>query len=116
MDAVFGDFKEAYGNGLGYELAMTLSPIPPPHQPNRLRAFFRSTNHQSAKKDFQYRVMWDKSNGFQLEADEGNGWVELYLAYWKATGEILAAEEAMQKNGKVGRFLVNDFLYSCRLQ
>jgi hypothetical protein len=107
MDIVFGDFKRAYGDGLGYDLSMTLSPVAPPDQPNRLRAFFRSTNYQSAKKDFQYRIMWDKSNGFIFGADEGNGWVEIYLAYWKAVGEILAAEEATQTNAKVGNAFIS---------
>lgn len=105
MDAIFEDFKRAYGSGLGYDISMTLSPIAPPDQPNRLRAFYRSTNFASAKRDFQYRVLWDKSNGFVLGADEGNGWVEIYFAYWKAIGEILNAEEATQTNAKVGWIL-----------
>jgi hypothetical protein len=109
MDAIFDDFKRAYGSGLGYDLSMTLSPVAPPDQPNRLRAFHRSTNVATARKDFQYRIMWDKSNGFMVEADEGNGWVEIYFAYWKAIGEILKAEQAARTNAKVGFFRVNSF-------
>lgn len=106
MDSFFGDFKHAYNNGLGYDLSMTLSPIAPRNQPDRLRAFYRNTNVSTAKKDFQYRIIWDKANGFAIEADQGNGWVDLYFAYWKAVGEILKAEDATRSKAKVGLFLI----------
>jgi hypothetical protein len=102
MDAVFDAFKRAFNDGLGYDLSMTLSPVAPPDQPGRLVAFYRSTNFATAKKDFQYRIIWDKANGFAIEADQGNGWVDLYVAYWKAVGEILKAEEATRTKAKVG--------------
>ncbi|KAG0651630.1 COP9 signalosome 8 [Hyphodiscus hymeniophilus] len=100
MDSVFQDFKKAYSEGHGYGLSMTLSPIPPSSDPNRLKAFFRSTNHASAKTDFKYHILYDNSMPFKLPQDEGNGWVEVYFAYWKAVGEILNAETASKAGAK----------------
>lgn len=103
MDRVFGEFREAYEKGDGYGLSMTLSPIDPPSQPNRLSSFFQSTNAASASKDFRYRILYDNSASFKLSNEEGNGWVEVYFAYWKSVGEILSAEDATQPNAKVSR-------------
>jgi hypothetical protein len=101
MDAVLNDFKVAYGSGDGYALSMTLSPLDTPSQPNRLSSFFRSTNAASAIKDFRYRILYDNSTPFKLSHEEGNGWVDVYFAYWKAIGEILGAENATKANEKV---------------
>ena len=101
MDSIFKDFKKAYGEGHGYDLSMTLSPVPPLSDPDRLLAFFRSTNHASAKTDFKYQILYDSSMPFKLPTDEGNGWVEVYFTYWKAVGEILNAETASKSSAKV---------------
>ena len=101
MDTIFDGFKKAYGEGLGYDLSMTLSPIPPPSDPERLKSFFRSTNHASAKADFKYQILYDSSMSFKLPTDEGNAWVEVYFAYWKALSEILDAETASTSGAKV---------------
>jgi len=107
MDLIFEDFRNAYSVGKGYELAQTLSPEPPPSQPDRLYNFFRSTNFAAVKNDFRYRILYDNTSPFKLPADEGNGWVEIYVAYWKAIGEILNAENAPKANAKVKLFLQN---------
>src|SRR3954468_13034525 len=101
MDPIFNDFIRAHTDGNGYDLSLTLSPIPPSNEPNRLRAFYRSTNFSSVQKDFQYRILWDKPKGFEIHTEEGNGWVEVFVAYWKAIGEIVKAEEASRTNSKV---------------
>ena len=101
MDIVFDDFKKAYGEGNGYALSETLSPIPPLSDPNRLYSFFRSTNHASAKTDFKYQILYDSSMPFKLPTDEGNGWIEVYFAYWKVVGEVLNAETASRSDAKV---------------
>lgn len=103
MDRFFNEFKEAYGNGDGYGLSMTLSPVDPSSQPNRLSSFFRSTNVASAVKDFRYRILYDNSSAFRLSHEEGNGWVDIYFAYWKAVGEILKAGNSTQANEKVSK-------------
>jgi len=101
MDSFFETFSSAFGRFNGYDLAATLSPLSPPSEPDRLYRFYRSTNIQSVSSDFKYRLLYDKSNPLRLGADEGNGWVEIYIAYWKAIGEILEAESAMKENRKV---------------
>lgn len=105
MDRFFDGFKEAYGSGDGYGLSMTLSPLDTSSQPDRLSSFFRSTNAASAVKDFKYRILYDNSNPFKLSQEEGNGWVDVYFAYWKVVGEILNAEAATKANEKVGKLL-----------
>lgn len=102
MDRFFEDFRVAYGNGDGYGLSMTLSPLDTPSQPNRLSSFFRSTNAASAVKDFKYRILYDNSSPFKLSHEEGTGWVDVYFAYWKVVGEILNAEAATKANENVG--------------
>lgn len=101
MDPLFEDFKRAYVEGDGYGLSMTLSPIPPISQPERLQIFYRSTNFAQVQKDFRYRILHDTSIPFQLPIEESNGWVEVYHTYWKAVGELLDAEKAQKANAKV---------------
>jgi len=101
MESVFEDFRRAYGVGHGYELSLTLSPVPPLSDPDRLHSIFRSTNHASAKADFKSQLIYDSSMSFKLPAEEGNGWAEVYFAYWKAVGEILIAEKASKSGAKV---------------
>ncbi|KAG9231898.1 hypothetical protein BJ875DRAFT_102742 [Amylocarpus encephaloides] len=99
MDSVIQDFRKAYSAGDGYGLAQTLSPIPPSSQSERLQKFFQSTNYASAQKEFRNQILYDNS-GPKMPMDEGNGWVEVYTAYWKAIGEILSAEAAAQSNAR----------------
>lgn len=78
----------------GYVLARSLSPLAPPENPNKLQAFFQSTNYQNVHKDIQYAVLYDRLSPLSLSPDEGKAWVEVYVSYWKAVGMILKAEEA----------------------
>lgn len=112
MDPIFEDFRKAYEEGNGYDLSMTLSPVDPDDQPNRLYKFFRSTNFAQVKKDLQYRILYDSATPFKLPAEEGNGWVEVYLAYWKAVGEVLNAENALKSNAKVRGCDLENFLFA----
>jgi hypothetical protein len=112
MDVFFAQFKEAYGSRDGYALSMTLSPLDTQSQPSRLSSFFRTTNAASAVKDFKYRILYDNTNLFKLSQDEGNGWVDVYFAYWKVAGEILNAEAATKTNEKVSNPLHSHYLYT----
>ncbi|KAK7420173.1 COP9 signalosome (CSN) subunit [Neonectria magnoliae] len=92
MNELFESFADAHARQGGYLLAQTLSPVPPPGQPNRLRAIWKSTNSHSAKGDIKHFIKTSTSHREKLDNNEVNGWVEVYKAYWKAIGEILAGE------------------------
>lgn len=96
MNQLFDDFAKAHSMQNGYVLAQTLSPVPPPGDPHRLRHIWQSTNAHSAKGDIKHFIKTHTAHRRGLGNDETNGWVEVYAVYWKAVGEILAGE-----NGKV---------------
>lgn len=103
MEAFFKDFSEAYGAGKGYQLADTLLPFAPSQDPNRLHNFYRSTNAANVRSDIQYNILYDRSSTLKLSTEEGKAWVDVYVAYWTALGEILKAEEAQRTNSPVRR-------------
>jgi len=91
MEAVFNDFKQALDAQNGYALASTISPIAPAHDAGRLYSFYRSSNAFSIQTDVRYAIIYN--NDVHLTKAEGTAWLEVFVAYWKAIGEILAAEE-----------------------
>ncbi|KAL8938415.1 MAG: hypothetical protein Q9211_003218, partial [Gyalolechia sp. 1 TL-2023] len=68
---------------------MTLNPIPPAHDPTLLRRFHKDSNVFSINNDVQRHIKITQSN---LTKAEANAWIDIYVAYWKAIGEILRAE------------------------
>jgi hypothetical protein len=99
MNELFEDFAKAYALRNGYLLAQTISPVPPPNEPHRLKRIWQSTNSHSAKGDIKHFIKSQTSSRKTISHDEVNGWVEVYVAYWNAIGEILAGE-----SGKVSCF------------
>ncbi|PBP25952.1 PCI domain-containing protein [Diplocarpon rosae] len=98
MDLLFEGFGKAYQEGNGYELSMTLSPVSPASDPDRLTRFFRSTNYAQAPRDFSNRILDVNTSSFTTAQEEG--WVEVYHAYYKAVGEILKADSAAETDAK----------------
>lgn len=98
MDMIFADFSRAYGSRDGYLLASTFSPEPPSSDPARLYAFQRSTNTYSVQTDLRYKLQYNPE--MQLERKEAGTWVDVFTAFYKFTGAMLAAEEA-QNAGRV---------------
>jgi hypothetical protein len=92
MNTLFEQFAQAHALRNGYKLAQTLSPVPPPDDPQRLMAVWRSTNSHSVKGDIKHFIKSNTSHRQKLDHDEVTGWVDVYQAYWKAIGEILAGE------------------------
>lgn len=97
MNELFDDFAKAKASRNGYQLAQTLSPVPPPDQPHRLTRIWQSTNSHSVKGDIKHFIKTSTLPRGGTSQDEINGWIEVFTAYWKALGEILAGE-----SGKVG--------------
>ena len=94
MDSFFARFFDAIKVANGYQLADTLLPSPPRQDQERLRKFYRSTNAANVKKDVQYSILYDRSSKYKLETEEGTAWVDVYVAYWNALGEIIRAEDS----------------------
>ena len=101
MDQVFGLFRSAYLNCSGYELSETLVPGASSEQLELLRAFYRGTNSANVKNDVRYNILYDTSTSLRLSAEEVNAWVDVYVAYWNAIGDIIRAEGAGDANLKV---------------
>lgn len=91
MDALFSDFKQAHYEESGPLLASTITPVAPLHDPNRLRIFCRESDDYSIAADVRYQIThYDKS--LQIKKQEANAWIDVYIAFWKALGPILDAE------------------------
>lgn len=89
MNELFEEFTKAHAVRNGYLLAQTLSPVALPDEAFRLKKIWQSTNSHSAKGDIK-RFIKTQAN---LDPNGVSGWVEVYAAYWKALGEILAGED-----------------------
>ncbi|KAI4281218.1 MAG: hypothetical protein L6R35_005697, partial [Caloplaca aegaea] len=89
MDTIFQTFHQAQYQGSGPDLATTLTPIAPPHDPTLLRRFHKSSNVFSIHKDIESYIRIPQCH---LSKAESTAWIDIYVAYWKAIGEILRAE------------------------
>lgn len=97
MNELFDEFAKAHSSRNGYLLAQTLTPVAPPTQPHKLNQVWQSTNAHSVKGDVKHFIKSSMSHKGGLDKDELNGWVEVYVAYWKALREVLSGE-----SGQVG--------------
>ncbi|RKF58592.1 Protein CSN12-like protein [Erysiphe neolycopersici] len=95
------EFQRSYSDGSGYDLSQTLSPIAPSWNPDRLRQIYQSTNFQNVESDIRKHLMVEKNLGVQIQKEEVDAWVAVYVTYWKAIGEILKLETAVGTNMKV---------------
>lgn len=89
MTSLFAEFKKAQSTGSGEALAATLNPVDIP----RLRAFYNTTNSLSVASDIRYGLLQDRVTGTKLPKQEGNAWVDIYIAFWKAAGELVKLDD-----------------------
>ncbi|ODH50660.1 hypothetical protein GX48_03168 [Paracoccidioides brasiliensis] len=96
MSAIFAEFKAAQLVGSGSVLAATITPVASPKDPDRLRDFYYFTNAANVQSDVRFAVLQDRSTGIKLPKQEGNAWVDVFVAFWKAVAEIVEIEESPQ--------------------
>ncbi|KAF2758709.1 transcription-associated recombination protein Thp1p [Pseudovirgaria hyperparasitica] len=101
MDRIIEEFKRAQHDSSGYDLAATLSPIPPLDDGGRLYAFSKSTNNYAVAGDIRDALGRGRNATFSSRA-ETDAWVDVFVAYWKAVGDILNAEEAQNRRKFIG--------------
>lgn len=97
MDALFHEFREAIHTDNGYALATALTPVSPLNDPDRLNSFYRASNSSSIQTDVRYAIIYNSD--VKLSKAEGNAWLEVFVSYWKAIGELLNAEDGA-RSGK----------------
>ena len=105
MASLFLEFKQAQSSGSGAALAATITPLAPAHDPNRLRSFYNSTNSASVQSDIRYSLLKDRTTGTKLPKQEGNAWVDIFVALWKATGEIITLQEPARRGDDRGSYV-----------
>lgn len=91
MSAVAADFSEAQRKESGPLLASTIDPVAPVNDPNRLKSFYSGYNTTNPSASIEFGLLGPKATRY-LSDSEGHAWVDLYVAYWKAIGEILKWE------------------------
>lgn len=92
MDNLFADFTSAHEQQLGYLLASTISPVPPVTDPARLYNLIRSGSENNFQNDLRYKLQYNP--GLRLTSEEVSSWQSVYLAFFRFTILLLAAEQA----------------------
>ena len=98
MDIISRDFRVAHMNCSGPLLATTITPVAPLDDPKRLIRFFESSSSFAVSTDIRSCLLAHPDAELRFAKSEGNAWVDVYIAYWKATGDILAVNDA-EKGG-----------------
>ncbi|KAK0618411.1 protein CSN12 [Bombardia bombarda] len=96
MESLFLDFGAAQMRKRGYELSNTLSPN---LDTVRLRAVWNSCDADDVKSVVRRYIQNSTSGPEKLVQEEVQGWTEVFAAYWKAVGELLAIQDPPSTNG-----------------
>ncbi|MCJ1323182.1 COP9 signalosome (CSN) subunit [Xylographa vitiligo] len=88
----------AHMNCSGPLLATTITPVAPLDDPNRLIRFFESSSNLAVSTDVRSCLLAHPNIELRFTKSECNAWVDVYVAYWKATGKILAVDDG-EKGG-----------------
>ncbi|KAL9037361.1 MAG: hypothetical protein Q9214_005738, partial [Letrouitia sp. 1 TL-2023] len=95
MEHLFYTFQEAHLVFSGPLLSTTLTPIAPASDPNTFRQLHADTNVFSVAGDVRGCI---ENSTLRLSKAEINAWTDIYVAYWKAIGEIGRAESGKHRD------------------
>ncbi|KAF2435464.1 COP9 signalosome complex subunit 12 [Tothia fuscella] len=99
MEAILGLFREAVAEENGHKLAQAITPVAPPDDAGRLYAFHRALNVHNIQADLRNEIIY--KNSVRLARTETNAWIEVFTCYWRAIGELLAVDGAMNQGKRV---------------
>lgn len=102
MSTLAAEFRNAYANGSGPDLAAVFTPIATPNAPYRLNTFYDFTNAAYLNKDLASSLFHGKN--LKLPKAEQNAWIDIFAAYWEAVGEVLKCEEGRRGASAVAIF------------
>jgi hypothetical protein len=92
MQAALEPFREAHDAENAWGVAACISPTAPRDNPGRLYDFYRASNEHQVENDIRSTLKYSKFS--RIPPKEASAWTEIFVAYWRAAGEILRAEEA----------------------
>lgn len=93
MEDVILEFRHAFEDRNGHAVAATITPTAFQHDAGRLYTFRRSSSNISVQEDILYQLLADD----QFSKEEAEAWAKVFIAYWKAVGELLPTEEALNR-------------------
>lgn len=93
---ILSEFRDAHHDQSGPLIARTLIPIAPRGDQNRLRIFYDENNTTDPSVSIENGLLGPQGSRYITEV-EGQAWVDVYVAYWKAIGEILILETTEKK-------------------
>ena len=88
---MFAAFHQAQHVGDGRLLASCLAPVNTLEDPYHLQSFAQLSNYQAIAADVRYHIIQDR-NATKLPKAEANGWVDILVAFWKCTKELVVLE------------------------
>lgn len=99
MDAIFDNFSHAQRKCDGNLLSQTLTGDLTNDQ---LRGISKTCNAYDAKDVIKHGLRAsDIGKSGAIPKEELKGWIDVYAAYWKSVGELLAVRDTSSDNGKV---------------
>jgi hypothetical protein len=105
MQAVLTPFVAAHASENHKAVAEFLSPTAPKEYPQRLYAFWRTTNEVTVVRDVTMALQ--ELMSVRTTPGEGQGWIDIIACYWRAVDRILKVEEA-EAQGKLSEKLSVD--------
>lgn len=94
MDALITAFKAAYDDSNGYALAGLLDPEAPGESGHRY-GFHRSSSSMAIQNDLRSALLYHDK--LHLSKEEATAWIEIFTAYWHATGKLSLSEQAAER-------------------